>query len=119
MGETASVKLVNCDACDARNAFGTKAFHLIVCDLPYGVQHMPHGATIEDLLKKALPVWKKTLISGGSIALSFNENTLKRDCVRALMREAGLQVMDGGAWDAFSHWVEQAVTRDVAVARQA
>ncbi len=118
MGETASVRMVNCDACDARNAFGNKAFHLIVCDLPYGVQHMPHGASLEDLLKKTLPVWKRTLISGGSIALSFNAQTLKRDRVRALMQEAGLKPMEGGAWDAFSHWVEQAVTRDVAVAVQ-
>ena len=117
-GETASVRLVNCDACEARNAFGAKAFHLIVCDLPYGVQHVSEGASIENLLAKALPAWKKTLMQGGTAALSFNAQTLKRDRVRDCMREAGFEVMEGGAWDAFSHWVEQAVTREIAVARK-
>lgn len=116
-GETASVRLVNCDACDARNAFGAKSFHLIVCDLPYGVQHVSEGASLENLLLRALPAWKKTLMPGGTIALSFNAQTLKRERVRDCMRESALCVMEGGAWDAFSHWVEQAVTRDIAVAK--
>ena len=29
---------------------------------------------------------------------------------------AGLRVLEGGPYDHFEHWVEQAVTRDVAVA---
>ena len=117
-GQTASVQLVNCDASDARNAFGAKAFHLIACDLPYGVQHASEGANIENLLARALPAWKKTLMTGGTVALSFNAQTLKRDRVRELMREAGLIPMENGAWDGFSHWVEQAVTRDIAVAKK-
>ena len=38
--------------------------------------------------------------------------------VRALLQEAGLEVKAGGAYDGFSHWVEQAVTRDIAVAKR-
>lgn len=117
-GETASVRLVNCDACEARNAFGAKTFHLIACDLPYGVQHASKGGQLEGLLARALPIWKKTLIPGGTIALSFNAQTLKRDRVRELMQEAGMEPMAGGAWDGFAHWVEQAVTRDIAVCRR-
>lgn len=117
-GETASARMVNCDACEARNAFGAKAFHLIACDLPYGVQHASEGASIEKLLSRALPIWKKTLAPGGTIALSFNAQTLKRDRVREMMAEAEMEPMTGGAWDVFSHWVEQAVTRDIAVCRR-
>lgn len=117
-GETASVRLVNCDACEARNAFGAKTFHLIACDLPYGVQHASKGGRIEELLSRALPIWKKTLAPGGAIALSLNAQTLKRDRVRELMQEAGMEPMTGGAWDGFAHWVEQAVTRDIAVCRR-
>ena len=50
------------------------------------------------------------------MALSFNAQTLPLRTVRALLNDAGLRVLEGGVYDAFSHWVEQAVTRDVAVA---
>ena len=29
-----------------------------------------------------------------------------------------MEPMAGGAWDGFAHWVEQAVTRDIAVCRR-
>ena len=32
------------------------------------------------------------------------------------MEKAGLEAKRGGAYENFSHWVEQAVTRDIAVA---
>lgn len=50
--------------------------------------------------------------------MSFNAQTLKRDRVREMMAEAEMEPMTGGAWDVFSHWVEQAVTRDIAVCRR-
>ena len=34
----------------------------------------------------------------------------------ALLAGAGLRVLEGGPYDHFEHWVEQAVTRDIAVA---
>ena len=40
------------------------------------------------------------------------------DRLRALLSDAGFQVMTGGPWDGFSHWVEQAITRDIAVGRK-
>ena len=52
------------------------------------------------------------------MAVSFNAQTLKREKVLNLMEEAGLEPKRGGAYEDFSHWVEQAVTRDVAVARR-
>ena len=52
------------------------------------------------------------------MALSFNAQNLRLERLRALMEEAGLEVLRGGAYDGFSHWVEQAITRDVAVCRK-
>ncbi len=94
--------------------------HLIVSDLPYGVQHAPGGGrkapSLEDMLYEALPVWTDLLHTGGAMALSFNVNTLRPEMVRGMMAEVGLDVMDGPAWNGLEHWVEQAITRDVAVA---
>ena len=93
---------------------------LIVSDLPYGVQHGPGGGrkapSLEDMLYDALPVWVDLLSTGGAMALSFNVNTLKPEMVRGMMAEVGLDVVDGAAYEGLEHWVEQAITRDVAVA---
>jgi len=119
----ASLRLVNCDACRVREAFGKNAFHMIVCDLPYGVQHAPQGGKgekggLEGLLAKALPGWREALKVGGAVAVSFNAQNIRLETVRSVMEEAGFEVMHGGAYDGFAHWVEQAVTRDIAVCRR-
>ena len=95
--------------------------HLIAADLPYGVQHGPGGGgkkrpSLEDMLYDALPVWVELMHTGGAMALSFNVNTLKPEMVRGMMAEVGLDVMNGEGYDGLEHWVEQAITRDVAVA---
>ncbi len=115
MGDCCSLRLARGDAAQVRDIFGREKFHLIVCDLPYGVQHAPVGGGWEKLLERALKGWREALKTGGSIALSFNEHTFKRRRVLELMQQAGLEVKCGGAYEGFAHWVEQAVTRDIAV----
>lgn len=112
------LRLANADAGRAREIFGREKFHMIVCDLPYGVQHASVGGSLEALLARVLPVWREALKKGGSVALSFNAQTMRTEKVRAIMEDAGLEVRRGGAADSFSHWVEQAVTRDIAVGRR-
>ena len=116
--QTASLKLTNCDATEAREAFGSRAFHLIACDLPYGVQHASQGGSLEKLLARALPGWRGMLKPGGTVAVSFNAQTLKPARVHELMAEAGLSPVEETSDGRFAHWVEQAVTRDLAVARR-
>ena len=72
----------------------------------------------EGLLAKALPGWYESLKVGGAVAVSFNAQNIKLETVRSAMEEAGFEVMRGGAYDGFAHWVEQAVTRDIAVCRR-
>ena len=98
-----------------REAFGAAKFDLLCADLPYGVQH-GSNMPLETLLRLALPAWAETLKRGAAIALSFNAQTLPARKVRALLAGAGLRVLEGGPYDHFEHWVEQAVTRDIAVA---
>ncbi len=120
-----SLTLLQLDAAKGE-ALGRNAFHLIACDLPYGVRHdaqLPQGARtggnwLEALLRQALPHWRDALKKGGTVALSFNAQSFRGERVRALLSEAGFQVMTGGPWDGFSHWVEQAITRDIAVGRK-
>ena len=114
-GEERRLRLAQMDAADVRRAFGPKAFHAIVCDLPYGVQHAPRGGGLEAVLDKSLPGWLDSLKPGGTCAISFNAATLPAARLRKAMERAGFQVLSGGEYDGLEHWVEQAVTRDVVV----
>ncbi len=121
-GEKGNEHTLMVGAGDCKNAlqiYGREAVHLVVCDLPYGVQHAPNGKggadSFERMLKECLPVWKQTLKKGGAVALSYNTHTLKTESVRNLMEEAGFSVLRGGGYDRMTHWVEQAVVRDIAV----
>ena len=72
----------------------------------------------EALLEKALPGLCRLLKPGGCVAMSFNAQTFRRDRLAALMAGAGLTPLTGGPYEGFEHWVEQAITRDIAVARK-
>lgn len=117
-GDCRALQLARLDAARVRQVFGGERFHLIACDLPYGVQHAPVGGGLEDLLARALPEWRGALKKGGSVALAFNAQTLRRERVIERMEAAGLEPCRGGAYEEMSHWVEQAVTRDIAVGRR-
>ena len=97
--------------------------HLAVCDLPYGVQHAPREgggmSSLSRLVERVLPGCVHALKRGGAVAFAFNLNTLRRAEVAAQMEKAGLEVMSRPPYDDFSHWVEQAVDRDVVIARKA
>lgn len=97
-----------------------KPAHALVADLPYGVQHAPlengRMSSLEALLSDALPAWRKALKPGCAAAISFNTYTLKRKTLSELAEQAGFSVLTEAPYDDFSHWVEQAVNRDVLVA---
>ena len=124
--ERRCLSLMAVDSARSPEAFGRNAWHVIVCDLPYGVRHDAHlargertaGNWLETLLRRALPGWVAALKGGGTIALSFNAQNMPLGRVREQLAEAGLEVLSGGVYDGFSHWVEQAITRDIAVGRK-
>jgi len=125
-GDTDALSLVSTDAVQVARLLGKSAFHIVACDLPYGVRHdaqLSRGASrsgnwLDTLLKGALPQWHRALKPGGTVALSFNAQNYSLEHLRALMEGAGFEVMRGGAYEGFSHWVEQAITRDIAVGKK-
>ncbi|MBQ9408552.1 MAG: hypothetical protein IJU28_04070 [Clostridia bacterium] len=92
----------------------------LVADLPYGVQHAPRDngrvSSLEALLAECLPAWREALRPGCAAAIAFNTHTLKRAVLTDLATKAGFQPAESPLYQDFSHWVEQAVARDVLVA---
>ena len=93
--------------------------HLIIADLPYGVQHAPQfGGRTEsfcDLLVRVLPEWKKTLKSNGVAAISFNTLTLPAQRVLDIAADSGFAICDYEFCRNLRHEVEQAVVRDAVI----
>ena len=122
-GDTRTLTLCQADMSQSEGLLRPGCCQLIVGDLPYGVQHAPkEGARVSTqstFLRRLLEPLPKALNAGGAIALSFNTYTLPREELSRLMREVGFDVLEAPPYDDFSHWVEQAINRDMVVARKA
>lgn len=118
-GDARELSLILGDASDVARALPERHFHAIAADLPYGVQHASGVAgkpePLERMLARVLPQLRSSLMPGGAIALSFNVNTLGKQKVIEALRSAKFEPLEGPAYEGLAHWVEQAVTRDVAV----
>lgn len=117
-----TLRLIHSDAGKLAGLVPGGSCDLLVCDLPYGVQHAPREgggmSSLRRLLDRALPGCVHALRSGGAAALAFNLNTLRRRDVVQALQEAGMEPLTAPPYDDFSHWVEQAVERDVVIARK-
>lgn len=95
---------------------------LLVVDLPYGIQHAPQTGRKPEpflaLMKRALPAWRNALRPGAAIAISFNTLTLPRAALADAVAAAGFEPLDEAPFNGFRHFVEQAVMRDVLLARR-
>ena len=91
--------------------------HLIVTDLPYGIQH---SGPLHGLLADCLPGWAELLLSGGAIAFSWDSTRLDRQEMMALVgKVADLEVVDRPPYDRLAHRVDRVIKRrDVLVARR-
>jgi hypothetical protein len=91
--------------------------HLIVTDLPYGIQH---SGPLHGLLADCLPGWAELLIPGGAIAFSWDSTRLDRQEMMALVgKVADLEVVDRPPYDRLAHRVDRVIKRrDVLVARR-
>ncbi len=121
-GDVIRLEMMNGDAVRAAEMVKPGSVHLIVSDLPYGVQHAPKEnggmSALTKLVRRVAPGCVKALKPGGALAFSFNLNTLSRKDVEQALADAGLDVLTEAPYDDFSHWVEQAVDRDVVIARK-
>ena len=115
-----TLRLFHGDTTQADRMAGRESCHLLIADLPYGVQHAASGkkgkSALERLAFEAFPVYYRALKAGGAAAIAFNTYTLKREIVCRAVEDAGLKVLAEPPFDDFSHWVEQAVNRDMVIA---
>jgi SAM-dependent methyltransferase len=111
------------DTLRAREVFRPAGFDVVVTDAPYGVQHgsrAGHGLQRSplDLITAAAPVWAELLRPGGAIGIAVNNRVSSRYDVLGALAAAGLEPVDDPAYQDFEHRVDQAIVRDIAIARK-
>jgi SAM-dependent methyltransferase len=132
-GDVQRLDVVEADTTRVSEFFRREHADLIVTDLPYGVQHgsyaagrPPGGAPVRqalarsplELLRSAAPAWAAALRPGGALGISWNTFVARRDEVADALAGAGLEVLDSAPYRAFRHRVDQAISRDILIARR-
>jgi len=94
---------------------GFKKPHLIVTDLPYGIQHY---RDLVPLLKAGLPVWASMMVPDGVLAMAWESSRFPRKEMIALVEsETDLNVLNHPPYDSFAHRVDRVIKeRDILVA---
>lgn len=117
-GDTRTLRLICGDTRDAAALLKPQSVHLMVTDIPYGVQKGTAGRqdSIGGTLEAALSGWFDVLKHGGVLAMSFNTHVTKREALIQLCEKAGFEIVET---ENLEHWVEQAISRDVILARKA
>jgi SAM-dependent methyltransferase len=116
------VDVIHDDTLNARTHLGARTMDLLVCDLPYGVQHgsQPDTGRLErgpgGLLRRALPVWLDLLRPGAAMALGWNRKTLPRAELVELVTASGFELRVDPDDSSFAHRVDRSIHRDVLVA---
>ncbi|MFC4001169.1 TRM11 family SAM-dependent methyltransferase [Prauserella oleivorans] len=123
-GDTRTLTYLNCDTLHTDELLRRGSVDVIVTDAPYGVQHGSRhqdaalARSPRDLLAAAVPVWTRVLKRGGALGISWNTHVVKRDELAGILADAGLTVREGGPYDELAHRVDQAIVRDVLIARK-
>lgn len=116
-GDTRTLRLICGDTREAEALLKPNSVHLMVTDAPYGVQKGTAGRqdSISGTIAAALPGWLDVLKSGGVLAMSFNTHVTRREGLVRLFEKAGFEIVQTANLE---HWVEQAISRDVILARK-
>ncbi|GAA4218410.1 TRM11 family SAM-dependent methyltransferase [Actinocatenispora rupis] len=121
-GELITLTAIAGDTVHIGQFFRHRTFDVLVADAPYGVAHGSHGRTVSrspvELIAAAAPSWADLLRPGGALGLSFNTHVARRSDLAEILTGAGLTVLDGPAYQGFEHRVDQAIVRDLLVARR-
>jgi Putative RNA methylase family UPF0020 len=123
-GLTQHLDVVSADTTRAGEFFRPGTFDLVVADAPYGVQHGSKTAggrlarSPLDLLAAAAPGWAGLLRGGGALGIAWNTLVAPRREAAAVLAGAGLEPLDSGPYRRFEHRVDQAIRRDILVARR-
>lgn len=90
--------------------------HLIVTDLPYGIQHQ---GELVNLLSQALPVWLPLLHIHGVLVMAWESKRFPRsDMISLVESTVPVTVLNDPPYDELAHRVDRVIkARDVLVAR--
>jgi len=104
------------DTADAHALISGFRPHLIVGDLPYGIQHQGQLAA---LLENGLPAWEDLLPTGGALVLAWESRRVPRpDMIDLIQSISQLVVLDDPPYGQMAHRVDRVIKRrDVIVAR--
>ncbi|WP_018685997.1 TRM11 family SAM-dependent methyltransferase [Actinokineospora enzanensis] len=122
-GDALSLDYVNADTVESPRFHRAGTFDVLVADAPYGVQHGSratgglHRGPI-DLVTAAIGGWSGLLRPGGTIALSWNTNVVPREAMVDALTTSDLTPLNDGPYLEFSHRVDQAIVRDIVIARK-
>lgn len=91
--------------------------HLLVTDLPYGIQHQ---GPLADLLTRGLPVWAGMLPPGGALVLAWDATRFERaEMIGLAEGVAPLTVLAQPPYTQLAHRVDRVIKRrDILVARR-
>ncbi len=127
-GDVQRLEVIEADTTRIGEFFKPESVDLVVADLPYGVQHGSRVGTRPQagqlarsplgLLTAAAPGWAKALRPGGALGISWNTFVASREDASAALARAGLKVFDDGPYRQFRHRVDQAIDRDILIARK-
>ncbi|MDW5325184.1 SAM-dependent methyltransferase [Plantactinospora sp. KLBMP9567] len=123
-GRTQRLDVVQVDTVRSAEFFRPGTQDLLVADAPYGVQHgsrsagHPLARSPLALLAEAVPVWVDLLRPGGALGIAWNTQVARRDEAARVLADAGLEVLADGPYLEFAHRVDQAIVRDILVARK-
>jgi SAM-dependent methyltransferase len=122
IGGAQRLTVFHADTTRARDFLRAHSADVLVADAPYGVAHGAPGTGgrsrgLADLLRAAAPVWAQLLRPGGALALAWNTYLADRAQVADILAGHGLRALDGAGYLDLAHRVDQAIIRDVLVAR--
>jgi hypothetical protein len=123
-GDTLELVAYAADTVAGTRFFRAGSVDLVVTDAPYGVQHGSRTAAAGldrgpvPLLTDAVPGWAGLLRPGGAMGIAWNANVADRSALAAVLAGAGLTVLEAPPYAGFRHRVDQAIVRDLIVARK-
>lgn len=114
--DNASMRIIAGDSTDARSLLKGEKFHLLISDLPYGVQHFTTKKTRNPLavLKACAHDWSESLYPDGVMVLSFNSYIPKRTELIAAFSAHRMKALEFAA----PHRISESIVRDVVVLKR-
>lgn len=115
--EGTRLRLMTGDSARSGRLVGQERFHLLVTDIPYGIQHRggrDGQRSPLTTLESCAASWSERLLPGAGVAIAFNTHMPTREQLAGVMASVGLRPLP----IALPHRMSESIIRDVAVFRK-